>query len=113
HKAPDVQQRPHAAAGVDRGEALRRGWSGVADGVQGVAADGEGVVSDGAVGQTGAGVARLQRRGGVDTAEQRVEVDVAVRRDQRVGDGVTSANGAGDRGVDVVVPVAEVEGVIT
>src|SRR4029077_3726445 len=57
------------------------------------------------------GVARVQRHGGVDTAEQRAQVEVAQRRHQRVGDGVGGAVDTRDGGVDVFDPADEVEGV--
>src|SRR5277367_3077416 len=60
---------------------------------------------------SGEGVARVEQCSGVDAAEQRVQVDVPERRHQRVGDGVGSAGETRDRGVDVLDPVAEVEGV--
>src|ERR1700756_5538098 len=44
------------------------------------------------------GIARVQRHGGVDAAEQRVQVEVAERRHQRVGDGVGGASNARDGG---------------
>ena len=50
-------------------------------------------------------VARVQGRSGVDTAEQRIQVEVAPRRHQGVGDGVGGAIDARDRGVDVLDPV--------
>ena len=44
---------------------------------------------------TGEGIARVQRHGGVDAADQRVQVEVPQRRHQRVGDGVGCAGDAG------------------
>src|ERR1700748_832842 len=60
---------------------------------------------------SGRGVARVEPHGGVDAAKQRAQVEVPQRRHQGVGDGVGSATDARDGGVDVLDPVAEVEGV--
>jgi hypothetical protein len=53
---------------------------------------------------------RVQRRHGVDTGEQRVQVEVPERCHQRVGDGISG--GTRERGVDVLEPVTEVEDVV-
>src|ERR1700733_6018153 len=58
---------------------------------------------------TGEGVARVQPLHGV---EQRAQVDVPEWRHERVGDGVGRGSGAGDVGVDVLEPAAEVEDVV-
>ena len=61
-------------------------------------------------------VTGVERVGGVE-AEQRVEVDVAGWRYQRVGDrargdGAVGCGDVGSGGVDVLVPVAQVEHVV-
>src|SRR5690625_6371415 len=47
----------------------------------------------GRVAETGEGVARVERVGGVEGAEQRAQVDVAERGDQSGGDGAVLARG--------------------
>src|SRR6202012_1697278 len=104
--AGELQQGANAEQGGGRIESTGH----VIAGVEGEAADAEGLGADRAVTclEAAESGARVDWSSGVDTTEQRVQVDVAVRRDQGVGDGVGSAVGARDRGVDVLIPVAQV-----
>src|SRR5277367_347180 len=61
---------------------------------------------------SGEGVARVQRRNGVDATDQRVQVEVAPWRHQGIADGAVGATGVRDGAVDVLDAVAEVEDVI-
>ena len=104
-RAADPQQRRDSRKRGDRVEALAPSRQ---LRVEREAADAESVcrAADSANVETGEGVTGVERVRCVE-AEQRIQVDVAGRRHQRVGNAA-----ARDRGVHVLVPVAEVEHVV-